>query len=483
MVGKRFWLLLLLALSVSPIAAEEPAGVPEKKEPIEPERVQLGDWMTVDRLLVLREQVVKDIEDFTRMRFRRPVPLLIMPYRTFEAQQANTGMGGWAANHASAYYSPSSNTVTFIPWGRKFPMPEQFWEDNTRATMVHEMTHAIHYHNFFTEGRNHRAGAKIRGLTDAEIDGSVVDSILTEGFAELVEYNVSQLREDREARKARPKREPLTQLRKFRRNPERSPANPLTYMKRYVPDEDAKNPFRMKILSYCYQDGLTLMYHLMLHGGMRAVRSVLYRRPARILLFQPEILATADLDDPPEPDAILGFLHTGPMDDEGILLATNPGSHRFFRGAMRGHARGCLTGYFAKAPAGHPTNGHYSFFVANPEAKNAWIQEQRDSLMKLHTGKKLKPKTVTLPMTARKDKLKATLLTVTTPAETIVYAEISGLIVMAKQITPKRDARNLVKRLEERVLLALRALYVKIPRTGVFDAARKTANAELGYGR
>ena len=121
--------------------------------------------------------------------------------------------------------------------------------------------------------------------------------------------------------------------------------------------------------------------------------------------------------------------------------------------------------------------------VANPEAKNAWIQEQRESLMKLHTGKKRKPKMVTLPMTARKDKLKATLLTVTTPAETIVYAEISGLVVIAKQITPKRNTRNLVKRLEERVLLALRALHVKIPRTGVFEKARKTANAELGYGR
>ena len=446
----------------------------QEKEP-RPELISSGDWITLENCQRLRDEAIEEIEEFTRIKYRRPVPINIMSSHEYSARQADSGFSGWIGRHAAAYYSPGENRITVIPWGKGGPAPAEFWEVTTRRTMIHEMAHALHHQNFWTAGPHHLAASKVSGLTEEEIDAATVDNLLNEGFAELVEYGISMQRARRQ-RKARGTLPPEIAAR-FGRTPAPRLEKPLGYMKRYVPDPDSKEPYRIKLLSHVYRDGLTLMYHLMLQGGMRAVRSVLYRSPHRLLLFQPSVLASADLSDPPEPDAIFGLLHPGPLSNEGIRLATRPGPHRYFDGATQGHDRSCLLGYVARATGGPFDGSQYAFFIADPDNPGTWARDQLETLEK-QAKRKIRSKRLKLPLS----KSRATLTIVPQHSQTYIHGEIPGVVVLVKIVKDKITSSD-IKRLQERVVYALRALQIKKPRAFVFKDVMKKARVEVGYGR
>jgi hypothetical protein len=436
-----------------------------------PELVASEDWITLENCQRLRDEAIKEIEEFTRIQYRRPVPINIMSSHEYSAYQGAGGMAGWVSAHAAAFYSPDTNEITVIPFRKFGPAPAAFWEVTTRGTMIHEMTHALHHQNFWTQGPHHNAAAKIRGLTEDEIDAATVDNLLNEGFAELVEYGVMMNR----VRAARLKRLPREIAARVGAKPAPKPASPAAYMKRYVPDPDTDEPYRVKLLSHVYGDGLTLMYHLMMQGGMRAVRSALYRPPHRLLLFQPSILVTADLSDPPEPDAIFALLHAGPLSNEGIRLATRPGPHRYFGGAREGHDPGCLLGYVARATSGPFDGSEYAFFIADPDRPGTWAVDQLETLEK-QAKRKIESKKVKLPLS----KSRATLTIVPQDNQTYLHGEIPGVVVLVKIVKDKITNSD-VKRMQERVVYALRALEIKKPKAFVFKDALEKARTTAGY--
>ena len=138
-------------------------------------------------------------------------------------------------------------------------------------------------------------------------------------------------------------------------------------MKRYVPD--GKNAYRIKLSTYGYADGLNLVNHLSKYAGDRGIRAMLYRPPPRVLLFQPQLLATVELDDPPEPDSVFGFLAPEKrLKGLDIDRRVNPRRGRFFgRGHITQRAEGCLVGYGTTTGEkdGPYGVGRYAFFVAD----------------------------------------------------------------------------------------------------------------------
>lgn len=449
----RSSILALLLLGTLARAQEAP---PEGAE--EP-KFTAGDWMTVENCDALKHEVMPLIEADTRMAFRRPVPLEILPRAAWEAMKQQEGFGGHAATHMAAYYTPGRNVVTMVPWnfegpagGPKLERTAAEWRRTIEATLIHELVHAIHHQNFHSERAVFMASLKAAGLTEDEIDRSTVDFLQGEGFAELVALHTSRAPEG------------------VGRQPTRETDSPATYMRRYLPDTDGKTAFRIKLFNHGYQDGLTLMHHLRLQGGMRAVRAALYRPPPRVLLFQPAILGKLDLDDPPEPDVILGMMHPGPLSAEGIFLAMNPGRGRFFAAAVAGRNRDCLLGYTAKSGKGANDGGEYAFFIANPDRTCEWIEEQANSLRELNASD---AKESRVPLPVMKD-VTARLLTVATKdGESYVFAETAGLVVLMRET--KRTPLA-----EERALAALAALHIKRPKPKLYDEAYKEALALAG---
>ena len=465
MRGAALFLLVVLATARGQ-EAEAPQPEPTKPEPTKPEPIDAWAWVTLKNLLPLRDEVMRSIEELTRIRFRQPVEVRILSRMEWEQRVESEGFMGATADRTSAYYSPGVNVITFQPWIFSWKATAEDWRTRSRQTMIHELTHALHHQNFYTEGGDYRASLRTAGLTEDQIDNSTVDFLVAEGFAELVSYSLSLRRVKRATRARAPTRADVD----FRlgRKPERRPQPLADYMKRYRPTgEDA---YRLLLFDHGYQDGLTCLYHLMLSGGMRSVRSVLYRIPHRMLLFSPDLLAGTDLDDPPEPDPIFEFLHPGPLDPEGILLATNPGPGRFFRSAIHGKARGCLLGYTARATQGEYAGSEYAFFVADPDAPGDWADQQLDSLRKLATGRgRIRERKHVLPLSRR---TRVTITTVPVGEGLYVHARHEGIVVLVRE-------RKRTRSVEQRVLAALRALIIKRPTPGVFREARAKAEARL----
>ncbi|MGQ0614558.1 MAG: hypothetical protein ACT4PV_12555 [Planctomycetaceae bacterium] len=426
------------------------AALAQGEEPL----FQASEWITAENCTPLAKEVMPGIEAYTRMGFRRPVPLRVMPRAAWEEAKAQEGFVGHAAGAAVAFYTPALNTVTMVPWQFDDPNNKRTaaaWRSFVEPTLIHELVHAIHHQNFFSEGRFYMASLKATGLTDEEIDRSTVDFLLSEGVAELVALRTT------------------TELGGMFRQPARETDPPRRYMRSYQPDPEGKKAFRILLFESGYQDGLTLMHHIAMRGGMRAIRAILYRPPHRALLFQPDLLATVDFDDPPEPDAIFGCLHPGALDAEGIFLAVNPGAGRFFESASRGRDFGCLIGYTTKATEGANGGGNYSFFVADPARPGDWSSKQAQSLRELAAGK-AQEKEVALPLL---DGVKASLIAVPLEGERFhLRAESVGLVIHMEEA--QRSPRA-----EERILAALRALTIKRPKTGVYDEALKAALAAL----
>jgi hypothetical protein len=447
----RRTILALFLLGTLARAQEVPPG--ESAEP----QYTAGEWMTVENCDALKREVMPLIEADTRMAFRRPVPLEILPREAWEQMKQQEGFGGHAATHMAAYYTPGRNVVTMVPWnfegppgGPKLTRTAADWRRAIEATLIHEMVHAIHHQNFYSERAVYMASLKAAGLTEEEIDRSTVDFLQGEGFAELVALHTSRAPEG------------------VGRHPERETESPATYMRRYLPDADGKTAFRIKLFDHGYQDGLTLMHHLRLQGGIRAVRAALYRPPPRVLLFQPALLGKLDLDDPPEPDVILRAMHPGPLSADGIFLAMNPGRGRFFAAAIPGRNRECLLGYTAKSSEGANDGGEYAFFVAHPDRPCTWVEEQAESLRALGESKESR-----VPLPVLKDATARLITAATKDGDFYVYAETGGLVVLMREATRTPLA-------EERALAALAALYIKRPKPKLYDEAYREALALAG---
>jgi len=426
------------------------------------EQVMAGKALTQAVCERMRDQVWGRIERYTRMKFRRPIPVGVEPEGVWRNKLKRKGFGGMAARHALAFYTPGRNRITVVPWviGRyasKSPLLKTRgeWIAELEPTMIHELTHGIHHHNFYSEGRLYRASLKPSGLTEYELDRSTVAFLLGEGVPELVSLRTTEFPE------------------RMDRKPSMEMPAPLNYVKRYKPD--GKQAYRQILMRFGYNDGLDISYHIAKAAGPRGIRAMLYRSPPRILLYQPNILATVELDDPPEPDSIFGYLApVRKLAGGEIRRAVNPGKGRYFNSDRGLRAEGCLLGYTAATGStDSPTGvGRYSFFVADPDRDAPWIADVVEGVKEINLATTTE-KTVTLPLTKG---VKARLITVKGDNGGLyVYAETRGLVVMAHETKP-------TDRLIDRVVGALRALYIKAPKKGIYDEAVKKAKKALKGG-
>jgi hypothetical protein len=447
----RLWIPALFALLFATAAA----------------RAQSGHLVTSDQALdkEVCTQIVKRlmprIEAYTRLKFRRRIPVRVEPKAVWQARAKQEGFAGFAGRYGLAYYSPGINQVTIVPWtmGYNYRNGEvtrrrskEEWLAEVEPTLIHELTHGIHHQNFFIEMRNRGASLRRDGLSEHQLDRSTVDFLLSEGLAELVSLRVTDF------------------VSRMDRHPNRELSHGRFYMGRYRPN--GKDPYRVLLSNHGYQDGLDLLHHLTFAAGPRGVRAVLYRPPPRQLFFQPKILAEVELDDPPEPDSILHELYPAPtMAGVEIHMAANPGSGRYFEGAYRVRTRapGCLVGYVAKTEDEEGASYRYAMFVSNPDDRGTWSQEQAEGLKALGSGG-ASEKRVPLPLTKG---VQATVLTVEDGSGgRYVRAECDGLVVLAHESQP-------TQRLEERVMAALRVLYIKRPTPNIYAKALEKAKAEL----
>ena len=419
------------------------------------------EWLTPEKMREIIDDVIPRIEAYTGMRFRRDVTLIVQPRAQWEAGLERAGFAGMMTRHALAFYTPSVNSVTAVPWviGRalqKKPLKrtDDEWLAQLQPTLIHEMTHALQHQNFHAEGRWYAASLGAKGLTEQQIDRSAVQFILSEGFAELVALRTTDFKNA------------------AGRHPEPETNTLRHYMRQYVPDKKGRVPFRVLLSRYGYQDGLTLLHHLSLKGGMYAVRSVLYRNPPRELLFQPDLQAAIETDVPPEPDDIFRMLHPGPLNQEGVLLATNPGKDRFFDNALHGHAKGCLIGYVAHAKTGAYADAKYAFYVADPDRPGKWSRQQVESLKARNPGDVTESEH-DLPYVKG---VKATVVIAENKGgPRVLRAEADGLVVLMAEESRTPEART-------RLLYALSALHFKRPKPDIYDAAIAAVRKGKGTG-
>ncbi len=426
-----------------------------------------GDALNAEMCAKIRDEVIPRIEAFTRMKYRRSVPIGIQPLQTWLDSHKQEGFAGFSARHALAFYTPGLNRVTVVPWvigrypgpgekGEPMKRSTEEWVAELEPTLIHELTHAIHHQNFFSEGRFYAASVMVGNLSEEDLDRSTVDFLLGEGFPELVASRTTE----------------------YRTHMDRTPAQTLdgvrTYLTRYKPDN--KIPYRVTLSQTGYNDGLNLCHHIQLAAGSRGVRACLYRPPPRVLLFQPEVLKTVDLEDPPDPDSIFGFLSPDALTGHDVRLAVNPGSGRLFEGAYESGARadGCLIGYVAEVGAAGDPQGEsrYAFFVANPDSPGDWSSAQASSLKGMNPAGAAEKETP-LPLI---DNVKAKVITVKMDDGSLyVRAETGGLVVLGHESKPTPI-------LEERVIDALRALYLRKPKPKLYDEAKARAAAVLEKG-
>jgi hypothetical protein len=426
-------------------------------------RITAGEALDQETCQRLVNQLMPRIEAYTRMKYRRPVPTGVQPKVVWEARLKQSGFGGSTARSGLAMYNILANRIVVIPWvignylgGNPSKDTRAGWLRKLEPILLHELTHAIHHQNYFVVlGGARSASLRTGGLTEEQIDVSTVEFLIAEGTAELVSLRVAS---------------PRTRAEMYR-HPNRELPHARNYMRKYRPN--GQDPYRVLLSRWGYQDGMDLMHHITLKAGPRGVRGVLYRQPKRALFFQPEILATVDLDDPPEPDSILGFLSPEILEGGEILLAVNPGENRFFRRAHEGRERadGCLIGFFARVGSDDSKHGsaRYSFFVADPDNPGNWSNEQTASLKLLNPNG---VKEYSKPLLMRKGRTAKFVQVKTEEGSVYLHAEADGLVVMAHESKP-------TDKLEERVLLALSALDIKRPTPNLYDAATTKAIAKL----
>jgi len=463
---RRFALLLVLlpALPVTlPAVAQDG-----------PDNRMLTAGQALDRKTCQEEaRKVRDrIQAWTRIKYRRPVPVLVQSRGVWEKRIKLPGVAGHNARSGLAFYDIINNTITIVPWvigqyARKKEPPKKWkeeWLNQLESILIHELMHALHHQNFYVVlGGARRASLRTGGLSAAEKDISTVEFLTAEGTAELVAVRTA-------TSGARPH---LT------RRPQVELDSPQRYWNRYQPDD--KRPFRVILSNTGYQDGLDILNRLDRKAGPRAIRGLLYRQPPREIFFQPEILAKLKLDDPPDPDSILEFLSPAGVKFGEVYLAVNPGADRNFANAMpggrRARAKGCLIGYTAATGDEDEADGRssYSLFVADPDNPGTWSKDQADALKALEPSA-AKTKKLALPLI--KGAPSAEIISVKRGDGSLwMRGEVAGLVIMARETKPTSN-------LEARVVRALSALYIKRPTAklyeSVFAEAKKVINHKNG---
>jgi len=442
--------IALLALTLLPAA---PARA-------EAHLVTAGDALDQETCRELVADLQRRIEFVTNIKFRRPVPVFVEPKASWKRRLDSGGFGGRMARSGLAFYNLVANQIVVVPWTiggylRKNPVKrtKEEWLAKLEPILIHELTHALHNQNFYIVlGGARQASLKTEGLTEEEIDVSTVEFLLAEGLAEFVAHRGAS----------------ALGRRNLLRRPAREIDSGAGYLRKYQPD--GKRPYRVLLSAFGYQDGLDLLNKLTLKGGPRAVRGVVYRPPPRVLFFQPEVLGKVDVDDPPNPDDILGVLAPSVLDGGEIIFAANPGGGRFFgqaqtTGRGRERADGCLVGYFTTVD---DNEKRYAFYVADPDRPGRWIEEQADSLKELGSVRK---KTVALPMQGGA-KARVMVVDGSEGVGRYVWAEADKLVVVAHETNP-------TPLLERRVLVALSSLYIKKPTPDLYGEALKEAKANL----
>ncbi|MHC4448852.1 MAG: hypothetical protein ACYS0E_01755 [Planctomycetota bacterium] len=424
-----------------------------------------GEALDAETCVKSAEEVKARIEKWCRLKYRRPVPVSVQPRKVWERAIQREGYAGHSAKNGAAFYYPVQNHIVVVPWviggyqGTKNPpkLSRQGWIDRLESTIIHELMHALHCQNFYVVlGGAGVASLRTSGLSAQEKDLATVDFLVAEGVAELVAARTAT----REARM-------LSRL------PEREISAGQIYWDRYQPD--GKKPFRVILFDNGYQDGIDLLNQLVRKAGPRALRAVLYRPPPRELLFQPELLAKVQLDDPPDPDSAFAFLSPDGVKFGEVLLAVSPGKGRYFRRAATGttgrRAKGCLLGYTAVIGGIGEPNGKssYSLFIADPDKSGNWSAQQVESLKQI-APKATRETRRDLPASKG---IQANVLTIRPKDQSLwIRAEVDGLVVLAHETKPTRT-------LEKRVLLTLRVLHIRRPRPSVYAEALVEARQRI----
>ncbi len=433
----------------------------------EPVLVTAGDALDADVCQSVAREVMAGLEAYTRMKFRRPVPVGVLPKREWEAMIAQAGFAGDVARQGLAFYDPDENSVTVSPWvmgGYVLPEPlkkaKEEWVAELESTIIHELMHALHHQNFHVVlGGARQASMRVKGLSEGEIDAATVEFITAEGTAELVSVRVAS-----DAAQAHLVYRPGAQL-----------SSPEGYLGKYQPN--GKDPFITTLFASGYQDGLDVMHHLSLKAGARGVRAILYRPPPAVLFFDPARLAALRLDDPPDPDSIFGFLSPDRPTGLEVYLAVNPGNRRFFSEARHTpggpRAEGCLLGYVTTVGEESDANGRgsYAFWIGDPDRKGTWSADQVASL------KETNPSGVSekrLPMSRLVSRQEQVDLLSVKSGDGGLYmrGECRGLVVFAHESKPTPN-------LERRVLDAVAALFIKRPTPALYEKAAAEARARL----
>jgi len=450
---RRAWALLLL---LGPALAQEPVLLTS------------GDALDASVCEQVAREVMAGLEAYTRMKFRRPVPVGVLPKREWDAMIQQEGFAGEAARHGLAFYDPGENSVTVSPWvmgGYVLPEPilkaKEEWVADLESTIIHELMHALHHQNFHVVlGGAREASMRVHGLSEEEIDAATVEFVTAEGTAELVSVRVASDRA----------RQNLV----YRPNPQIPSAE--GYLLKYRPN--GKDPFITTLFASGYQDGLDVMHQLSLKAGARGVRAVLYRPPPAVLFFQPERLAALHLDDPPDPDSIFGYLSPDRPTGLEVYLAVNPGNRRFFSEARHTpggpRAEGCLLGFVTtvgdvSAPDGR---GSYAFWVGDPDHKGTWSADQVASLKETNPAGVAEKRVPMSPLVSKEERID--LLSVKSGDGSLyVRGECKGLVVLAHESRPTPN-------LERRVVDAVAALFIKRPTPAIYTKAAAEARAKLG---
>jgi len=390
--------LLLALLTAAPALAQE-------------QMMTAGQALDRETCVRVADGVKDRIEKYMRLKYRRPVPVLVEPKESWERRLQQGGIGGHNARRGLAMYNIITNRIIVVPWvmGRYPPLgpkPARLfkdeWVNRLESILIHELMHALHHQNFYVVlGGARQASVKVSGLTPEEKDISTVEFLTAEGTAELVAVRTA-------TEGARPH---------LQRRPARELDIPQRYWDRFQPD--GRQPFRVILSSFGYQYGLDILNRLARRSGPRAIRGLLYRQPPRELFFNPDLMAEkVDFDDPPDPDSIFAFLSPDGVKFGELHLAVWPGKNRVFSNALPGRGRnrspGCLIGYWAASgdeSGPMPGRANYAMFVADPDAPGTWSVEQAQSMRESDSGK-VKEKKVALPMT---DGVKADIIRVERP--------------------------------------------------------------------
>ncbi len=436
--------LFLLAAVAAPARAQEG------------EAVTAVEALTVETCDAVAKRVMANIEAYTRTKFRRPVPVGLLPKVVWENMLKQTGFGGEIARSGLAFYTIEANSITVNPWvigGFQAPKPtlksRVEWIDRLESIMIHELFHALHNQNFHVVlGGARTASLRTGGQSAQEIAEATVEFLTAEGTAELVSVRTAS----------------ASALPHLIRRPGAQLSSPEGYIARYQPNN--KDPFRSILSASGYQDGLDVMHQLSLKAGPRGVRAILYRPPPPELFFQPEKLAALKLDDPPDPDSIFGYLSTESLTGHEVFLAVNPGHGRFFKAAMHTpggpRAEGCLVGYVTSVGDESEPNGrsHYGFWVGDPDVRGTWSADQVASLKEQNPPGASEKEVPMSPIIGKGQKI--SVLTVKVPDGSLfVRGECQGLVVLAQESKP-------TEKLERRVLDAVAALYIRRPTPGLY---------------